>query len=232
MFKTFLLSKEGFVTTVPFLDRLGIHRGAFEIMADASGNSKLGFGCYCPSTREWFGGSWSDTNWFKPLDQGCLGYEASTMISELELFAITLAFKVFGPRLSGRVIILRSDNDAVCKAIHHMTSHSECAMELLRDLTITCMSLQILVMPLHIRGQDNIMSDRISRIEANKIDAFLQDNPSFHKHNITITSGLWPPSWKPSKRPRSSGSTELMTTKKLRWNSLQTSVRTKASRWN
>ena len=43
MFRKFLTSKEGFITTVPFLDRLGIHKGALEIMADASGNSNLGF---------------------------------------------------------------------------------------------------------------------------------------------------------------------------------------------
>ena len=190
MFRTFLMSTEGFVTTVPFLDRLGVHKGTLEIMADASGNSKIGFVCYCPSTQEWFRGSWTDTNWFKPVKEGGLGYEANTMIFELELFAITLAFKVFRPRLSGRFIILRLDSDAVCKAICHMTSHLEYAMELLRDLTITCMSLQILVSPLHIRGQDNIESNKISRLETSKIDAFLQEHPSFHKHNIAITSGL------------------------------------------
>ena len=40
MFKEFLTSKDYFVTSVPFLDRLGA------ILADACGSPDLGFGCF------------------------------------------------------------------------------------------------------------------------------------------------------------------------------------------
>ena len=138
MFKSFLEHSDYFVKSIPFLDRLGRVNSALEIKADVAGNSELGFGCFLPHTGEWFGKSWKETTWF----QGDL--QANHMIYQLELFAITLAFKVFAPTLRGRVVILRSDNVAVVNSINKMSSHIESGMERLRDLTLTCMSLQVL----------------------------------------------------------------------------------------
>ena len=105
MFRSFLKSSKKFLTTVPFLDRLGTQKNLLEILADATVNKNLGFGCYFPHTGEWFGASWTETNWFKPPPWG-LGLEAHKMIFQLELLAITMAFKVFGKKLSGHVVIL------------------------------------------------------------------------------------------------------------------------------
>ena len=156
MFQSFLTHDSHFVKSVPFLDRLGILHGALEIKADAAGNPKLGFGCFLPHTGEWFGKSWEDMDWFTQ------GLEANRIIYQLELFTITLAFKVFRPSLTGRVAILRSDNIAVVNSINKMNSNLESTMELLRELTLTCMSLQILVKAVHIKGVCNTKSDYIS----------------------------------------------------------------------
>ena len=77
MFKQFLNSMNNFFTSVPFLDRLGIRRNCMEVMADASGNKNLGFGCYLPHTGEWFGGWWSETNWFLPQSEGGARFKSS-----------------------------------------------------------------------------------------------------------------------------------------------------------
>ena len=168
MFKSFLEHTDYFVKSVPFLDRLGIINSALEIKADASGNPKLGFGCYLPHTGEWFGKSWKETSWFQHQ------LEAARVIYQLELFAITLAFKVFAPALQGRVVFLRSDNIAVVNSINNMSSQMESGMELLRELTLTCMSLQVFARAVHIPGVRNTESDQISR---GKVSQFLEENP-------------------------------------------------------
>ena len=125
MFKSFLEGKDYFVKSVPFLDRLGKIYSPLEIKADAAGNPLLGLGCFLPHTGEWFGKLWSKTDWFHKSS----GLEAHRIIYQLELFAITLAFKVFGPDIQGWVVILRSDNIAVVNSINKMTSHLESAIK-------------------------------------------------------------------------------------------------------
>ena len=110
MFRRFLTTHSLFLKSVPFLDRLGVHKQAIQILANASGNPTLGFGCYLPLTEQWCGTSWTETNWFQPQSEGGLGLHAHKIIYLLELFAITLAFKQFAPHLTARVVILRSDN--------------------------------------------------------------------------------------------------------------------------
>ena len=193
MFKSFLEQEQDdhFVKSVPFLDRLGKIHSALEIKADASGNSQLGFRCFLPHTGQWFGKSWADTTWFTAQSS----LEAHRIIYQLELFAITIAFKIFGPSLQGRVIILRSDNLAVVNSINKMSSHLEAPMELLRELTLTCMSLQILAKAVHIPGIHNRESNLISR---GRLLDFLKENPKSHDQMKELTSNLWPLSWKPS----------------------------------
>ena len=94
--------------------------------------------------------NWSDTNWFVPTSEGGLGLECYKTIYQLELFVITLAFKIFEPQLTGCSVILRTDNKGVAVSINAMKSDLESGMELLRDLTLTCMSLQILATTVHI----------------------------------------------------------------------------------
>ena len=200
MFKSFLEHSDYFVKSVPFLDRLGRANSALEIKADAAGNSELGFGCFLPHTGEWFGKSWKETTWFQN------GSEVNRMIYQLELFAITLAFKVFAPNLHGRVVILRSDNVAVVNSINKMSSHIKSGMELLRDLTLTCMSLQVFARAVHIPGIHNRESDLISR---GKLSQFLVENPRSQGLMKDLTTKWWPPSWRPSMQRRCSGRTEF-----------------------
>ena len=202
MFKTLLESNIDYIHTVPFLDRLGRFNSPVEIKADAAGNDTLGFGCYLPVMGQWFGKSWTETNWFSPPSD----LVANRMIYQLELFAISIAFKVFAPCLGGRIVVLRSDNLAVVNSINKLSSHLESTMQLLRDLTLTCMSFQILVKATHIPGVLNRESDLISR---DKVQQFLEEYPKSQGQMKEVTTGLWPPSWKPSMQRRSSGKTEF-----------------------
>ena len=173
------------------------HKGSQEMYWHA-GNPNLGFGCFLPHTGQWFGQKWTDTDWFT----NNLEIKANKVIYQLELFAITLAFKVFGPSLTGRVVILRSDNSAIVNSISKMSSLLESAMELLQELTLTCMSLQILVKAVLIPGISNTESDWISR---DKINEFLKANPESQGWRIDIHTKRWPTSWRPSMQPQSLG---------------------------
>ena len=64
MFQSSLSHDDYFVKSVPFLDRLGKLLGALEIKADAAGHPNLGFGCFLPYNGQWFGLTWTDTDWF------------------------------------------------------------------------------------------------------------------------------------------------------------------------
>ena len=226
MFKCFLEKQDDhFVKSVPFLDCLGKIHSALEIKADASGNSQLGFGCNLPHTNQWFGKSWANTTWFTPQS----GLEAHRIIYQLELFAITIAFKIFSPSLQGRVIILQSDNLAVVNSINKMSSHLEAPMELLRELTLTCMSLQILAKAVHIPGIHNRESDLISR---GRLSDFLKENPKSHNQMKELTSNFWSPSWRPSMQPRSLGKTEFQKGNQEQSISLRKYVAGRTSRWN
>ena len=153
------------------------------------------------------------------------------IIYQLELFAITIAFKVFGPgrpSLQGRVIILRSDNLAVVNSINKMSSHLEAPMDLLWELTLTCMSLQILAKAVHIPGIHK-ESDLISR---GRLSDFLKENPKSHGQMKELTSNLWPPSWKPSMQRLFSGRTEFQKGNRGQSISSRKYVTGKTCRWN
>ena len=220
MFKSFLESDTDFVKSVPFLDRLGVIHSVVEIKADASGNPSLGLGCFLPHTCQWFGKLWSETNWFNTSSS--TGLEARHMIYQLELFAITLAFKVFGLQIQGRVIILHSDNMAVVNSINKMTSHLESSMQLLHELTLTCMSLQIL-------GLLNRESDLISR---DRSCQFLKENPRSLNLMKEVPSRFWPPSWQPSMQPRFLGKTEFWKANQPPFGFSKTHVKERTSRWH
>ena len=224
MFKTLLQSNIDFVHTVPFLDRLGRFHSPVEIKADAARNDTLGFGCYLPLTGHWFGKSWSETMWFTPPSN----LVANKIIYQLELFAISMAFKIFAPSLGGQVVILRSDNLAVVNSINKMSSHLEATMQLLHDLTLTCMSFQILVRATHIPGILNQESDLISR---NKLTQFLEEFPRSREQTKEVATSLWPPSWKPSMLRRSSGKTEFRRTKRQPFAFSKKSATGMASQW-
>ena len=226
MFRSFLEQKANdFIKSVPFLDRLGKIYNQVEIKADTTGNPQLGFGCFLPLTGQWFRKSWADTTWFTPQS----GLHAHKLIYQLELFAITLAFQIFGPSLQGHIVILRCDNLAIVNSINNMSSQLEAPMKLLRELTLTCMSLQIMAKAVHIPGILNMESDLISR---GKFSEFLRANPRSHDQIIEVTSSFWPPSWTPSMQWRSSGKTEFCKGKRELSGSSKKSVTGTISRWH
>ena len=110
-----------------------------------------------------------------------------------------------------------------------MSSFLESTMELLRDLTLTCMSLQILVKAVHIKGNLNTESDLISR---GRINDFLTANPESRDQRIDIPTKLWPTSWRPSMQQRSSGQTEFRKARRWHSNYSKRHVKSRNSHWN
>ncbi len=88
-----------------------------------------GFGCWCDG--HWAQGAWSETDWFSesPLDQEFLHSEK--VIYQLEMFAVLMAFRLWGYTLGGRVILLRSDNKGVCHSINNQSSNLTAVIELI-----------------------------------------------------------------------------------------------------
>lgn len=224
MFHKFFTDPTLFSNNVPFLRRLGLENSALEIKADAAGNPLLGFGFFLPATGQWGGHLWSETSWFnQPI------LHSKTLIFQLELFAIITAFKQVAHTARGSVVLLRSDNESVVAALNSLTSTLEAPMQLLRDLTLTCMSLQILIVARHISGKENWESDLISRA---KVASFIARRPASLNRRIVLSDKLWPPSWTPSTLRRSSGWTNFRPHKQGPSPSSLKSAKIRTSRWS
>ena len=183
MFESFLDDKaEDKVKSVPFLSRLQIFNDQIMLFADASGNPSLGMGLQFQG--EWRQGLWHDTTLFSD--------DFRPNIALLELLAIVAAVETWAHHLSGKRIILRSDNAATVVFLNKMRVDIPAAMLLLRKVSKTCLKFQIWLRADHIRGKNNIDCDLISR---DRLDLFFKQNPTVAREKITLPQSIWPPTW-------------------------------------
>ena len=82
--------------SIPFLVRREIFNQDIELFVDSAGTKNLGFGCLYGN--RWTSGIWSNTTLFSN--------NFTPSIALLELFAIVVAFEVWAPELSAKMIIL------------------------------------------------------------------------------------------------------------------------------
>ena len=122
---------------------------------DASGS--LGFGAIFG--HRWLYGEWEDSWW----------REQNIML--LELYPIWLALKVWGPLITNYCLLVHTDNQALVAALQKCTTKLLMANALLRDISIDCMRLNIILHAAHISGVDNIKADLLSRLQ---VKEFLQ----------------------------------------------------------
>ncbi len=121
---------------------------------------------------DWAQGAWSETDWFRNnlLEEQFLHSEK--VIYQLEMFAILMAFRLWGHTLGGGTILLRSDNKGVCHSINNQSSNLTAVMELIRELTLLSMTFQVMVKVLHICGWKNLQSNQLSQFQ---MSAFWRD---------------------------------------------------------
>ena len=146
MFRSFLLeSAHQYMKTVPFLVWKKVFDEQLQLSADAAGSFFLGFGCIFQD--QWAQGLWQETTIFD--------HAKKPNIALLELFSIVMAIKIWAECLSGKSIILRSDNSATVVWINQKKSPIPAAMNLIRHLTKTCLHFQVVVLAWHLPGHFN-----------------------------------------------------------------------------
>ena len=79
-----------------------------------------------------------------------------------ELLAIIAALRLWGPQLTGRHLLIRSDNNAVL-AINNRRSHSLLIQQCLRVIWFLCASFDLDIQAEHIPGFINEIADLLSR---------------------------------------------------------------------
>ena len=169
---------------VPFLHFLGTKMGPL-IFADASRSEQFGFGCVFPSI-----GEWTNTRWPIAMFHD---HRYKADIALFELYAIVIAIETWAPALAGKQVQLRSDNEATVFMLNAKTSKKECHMNLLRHLTLTCMSFQIYVTARHESGKSNIMADALLWLQLQRFFSVAPSN--MNRMRTPLPASLWPISW-------------------------------------
>ena len=183
VFESFLSEgAEDKVKTVPFLARVETFNDSLELYADMAGRPDLGMGCLFGV--DWRQGMWSETELFTA------GFRPN--IALLELLVIATAVETWAPQLSGKRIVLRTDNAATVAFINRMKADIPAAMDILRLVSKTCLKFQIWLRAVHIEGSRNIDCDQISR---GRLDLFFRQNPTASRTKQPLPSSIWPPIW-------------------------------------
>ena len=84
-------------------------------------------------------------------------------ITHYELWAVILAVRLWGPKLTGKIVRIRSDNEAVATIINSGRSRDGRLQSQLRELVWWLVHFQCKVKSVHIFGQKNKLPDLLSR---------------------------------------------------------------------
>lgn len=106
------------------------------------------------------GASWFATEWpdqFRHLH-----------ITVLELFPIVLAMEIWGSQFQNHKILFLTDNEAVVAIINKTSSKDKIIMKLVRRLVLICLRNNILFKAKHVPGKQNVIADKLSRLDFQK----------------------------------------------------------------
>ena len=154
-----------------FLDELTVSSDSLRLFTDSAGS--IGYGAVCGNS--WFYGTWPDV-W--------LQYNITT----LELYPIVAAIVTWGAAWKNRSVCFYTDNEAVVAIINKQTSRDAAVMTLLRKLVLCCMQFNILFTAKHVAGRDNILADRLSRLQVaqfRKLAPWAADRPTMVPRQIS-----------------------------------------------
>ena len=149
MWLVFLKEYNG-VSIIP--DQMWVEDRDLELFTDASGS--VGFGGFFKG--RWFQGQWPGQ------------FGTSHSITYLEFFPVVVAVVLWAPQLSGKRIMIRSDNEAVVAILNTQTSKCQQVMSLLRFLVLQCLKYNVLFRARHIPGEFNNIADALSRFQASR----------------------------------------------------------------
>ena len=169
--KIFLSSFNG---KAMFLDPSIIPSDAIKLYTDSSSNH--GFGAV-------FGKKWLAGTWHRPF--------ASGDITLLELYPLVLVTEIFGRYLANHRVLFMTDNAAVVEIVNKMTSRNKPIMKLVRKLVVACLRYNLYVKGQHVPGYQNIIVDKISRLQ---IEAALAAAPWLERTPTPIPCHLTPAS--------------------------------------
>jgi hypothetical protein len=113
-----------------------------------------------------FGADWFYTSWSSDYPE-----MNGKHINELELFTVLLALRRWGPCLENVHLRVRSDNMATVSALNKSTSRSPVLMPHIKEIFWLCVKFNIHLSSVHIPGVENLLADRISRLDE-KLKAF------------------------------------------------------------
>ena len=82
-----------------------------------------------------------------------------------ELFPIVIAVEKWGQVMANKKVCFFSDNMAVVQVINKQTGKDRNIMKLLRRFIVHCLKFSILFRAKHVSGIENVLSDKLSRLQ-------------------------------------------------------------------
>ena len=110
-------------------------------------------------------------------------------IEYLELFAVTVAVKLWIKYFKDSRIILHCDNNSVCKMINKSTSSCKQFMVLIRYIVLECLIQNVHVTAEWVATGDNGKADALSRME---FDRFRDLGPNMNPFPVALPQEIWP----------------------------------------
>ena len=155
-----------------FLDTNSVPSDTIKLYTDASSNH--GFAAV-------FGKKWIAGPWHRGFGSGD--------ITLLELYPLVLATELFGQYLANHSVMFLTDNAGVVGIVNKMTSPVKSIMKLVRKLVVACLKHNIVLRCTHVPGFENIISDRLSRLQ---IESALAAAPWLERQPTVIPAHLAP----------------------------------------
>ena len=156
-----------------FQNQYWVGTGDIQLYTDASGG--IGFGGYWAG--RWFQGKWPQV---VQLENRSIAWR--------ELFPIVVAVVLWGHRMQGKRILLRSDNMAVVDIINKQTSKCPSIMKLVQFFVLQCLKLNVSFRAKHVMGSENNIADALSRFQ---IQRFQKLAPAAAKVGDQVPEFLW-----------------------------------------
>ena len=143
----------------PFIDFTCVRFATdLEWYTDASKNVKLGFGGIY--RNNWFNQYWTDDD-----EVGNFIIDKDPSIQFLELYAVTVSVLLWSKHIQNSRICLFVDNESIRDMINNGSSGCKNCMTLIRIITLESMCKNCRIFAKHIRTDDNILADALSRFQ-------------------------------------------------------------------
>lgn len=158
---------------VSFIQDKFLTSSQLELFTDASGT--IGFGGVFRS--HWFYAAWPEKFKKSIID-----------INFKELFAIVVAFEIFGHNFYNMQILFQTDSQVICELWQKRSAKDAALLRLLRHLFFRSLDFNCNILFTHISGKDNKLADCLSRLQ---LEEFRQLAPHMDVHPSPIPPSVW-----------------------------------------